>query len=174
MKNKKENVLKDTHTPHIDKTEDNTTKSKEVDTEYAPGTHPHSKANLRPWSKGQSGNPLGKPSHAKLTKMLKEVGDEVVLDYHGKPIGTRKGTLIHFYSSGIAIALGVFFLTALPYIVFNLKFKLPKPFNITLVSGFKKKSNQTKKTEEDKYVVGDANWEIASNDDIESGDYNIE
>jgi len=68
----------------------------------------------------------------------------------------------------------VFFLTLLPYIVFNLKFKLPKPFNITLVSGFKKKSTQTKKAEEDKYVVGDANWEIASNDDIESGDYNIE
>ena len=91
-----------------------------------------------------------------------------------EPIGTRKGTLIHFHGVGIAIALGVFFLTLLPYIVFNLKFKLPKPFNITLVSGFKQKSNQTKKVEEDKYVVGDANWEIASNDDIESGDYNIE
>ena len=49
-----------------------------------------SRANLKPFERGQSGNPLGKPSHAKLKKMLKEVGDEVVLDYHGKPIGTRK------------------------------------------------------------------------------------
>ena len=91
-----------------------------------------------------------------------------------EPIGTRKGTLIHFHSSGIAISLGVFFLTLIPYIIFNLKFKLPKPFNITFVSGFKTKPSTPKKASEDKYVVGDANWEIASNDDIESGDYNIE
>ena len=89
MKNKK-NVLKGTQSPDIEEIKDNTTKSKEMDREYAQGTHPHSKANLKPWSKGQSGNPLGKPSHAKLTKMLKEVGDEVVLDYKGNPIGTRK------------------------------------------------------------------------------------
>ena len=93
MKNK-ENVLKGTQSPDIDKTEDNATKSKEMDTEYAPGTHPHSTANLRPWSKGKSGNPLGKPSHAKLKKMLKEVGDEVVLDYKGNPIGTRKSLVL--------------------------------------------------------------------------------
>ena len=86
----KENALKGTQSPDIEEVKDNPTKSKEMDTEYAPGTHPHSTANLRPWSKGKSGNPLGKPSHAKLKKMLKDVGDEVVLDYHGKPIGTRK------------------------------------------------------------------------------------
>ena len=91
-----------------------------------------------------------------------------------EPIGTRKGTLIHFYSSGIAVSLGVFFLSLIPYIIFNLKFKLPKPFNVTVVSGFKTKPKASKKVTEDKYVVGDANWEIASNDDIESGDYNIE
>jgi hypothetical protein len=91
-----------------------------------------------------------------------------------EPIGTRKGTLIHFHSSGIAVSLGVFFLSLIPYIIFNLKFKLPKPFNVTVVSGFKTKPKTSKKVTEDKYVVGDANWEIASNDDIESGDYNIE
>ena len=86
----KKNVLKGTHTPDNGEVKDNTTNSKEMDTEYAQGTHPHSKANLRPWKPKQSSNPLGRPSHAKLTKMLKEVGDEVVLDYHGKPKGPRK------------------------------------------------------------------------------------
>ena len=89
MKNK-ENAVEGTQSPYIEEIKDNATKSKEVDREYAPGTHPHSKANLKPWKPGQSGHSLGRPSHAKLTKMLKEVGDEVVLDYHGKPIGTRK------------------------------------------------------------------------------------
>ena len=86
----KKNDLKGTHTPDNEEVKDNITNSKETDTAYAQGTHPHSKANLRPWSKGQSGHALGRPSHAKLTKMLKEVGDEVVFDYHGKPMGTRK------------------------------------------------------------------------------------
>ena len=86
----KKNVLKGTQSPDIEEVKGNTTNSKEIEPVYAPGTHPHSKANLRPWSKGQSGHALGRPSHAKLTKMLKEVGDEVVLDYHGKPKGTRK------------------------------------------------------------------------------------
>ena len=66
MKNK-ENAVEGTQSTVIEETRDNATKSKEVDTEYAPGTHPHSKSNLKPWSKGQSGNLLGKPSHAKLT-----------------------------------------------------------------------------------------------------------
>ena len=86
----KKNDLRGTHTPDNEEVKDNTTNSKEMDTAYAQGTHPHSKANLKPWRKGQSGHALGRPSHAKLTKMLKEVGDEVVLDYHGKPKGTRK------------------------------------------------------------------------------------
>ena len=86
----KKNVLKGTQSPDIEEVKGNTTNSKEIEPKYSQGTHPHSKANLRPWSKGQSGHALGRPSHAKLTKMLKEVGDELVLDYHGKPIGTRK------------------------------------------------------------------------------------
>jgi hypothetical protein len=91
-----------------------------------------------------------------------------------EPIGTRKGTLIHFHSTGIAVALGVLFFTLIPYIVFNLKFKLPKPFNITFVSSIKSKEKNTTKVEQDKYVVGDTNWEIASDEEIGSGDYNIE
>ena len=86
----KKNDLKGTHTPDNEEVKDNITNSKETDTEYAQGTHPHSRANLRPWKPKQSGNPLGRPSHAKLTKMLKEIGNEVVLDYYGKELGTRK------------------------------------------------------------------------------------
>ncbi len=91
-----------------------------------------------------------------------------------EPIGTRKGTLIHFHATGIAIALGIFFVTLLPYIIFNLKFNLPKPFNVTLVSGFKKQTPSKKQSQKDKYIVGDQEWEMASESDINSGNYNIE
>ena len=94
MMNKK-NVLKGTQSPDIEEVKDNTTNSKETDTAYAQGTHPHSKANLRPWKPKQSGNPLGRPSHAKLKKMLKEVGDEVLLDWTGKKeLGKYKDLLL--------------------------------------------------------------------------------
>ena len=94
MMNKK-NVLKGTHTPDNGENEDNTTNPTETDTEYAQGTHPHSKANLKPWKPKQSGNPLGRPSHAKLKKMLKEVGDEVLLDWTGKKeLGKYKDLLL--------------------------------------------------------------------------------
>ena len=91
-----------------------------------------------------------------------------------EPIGTRKGTLINFHSTGIAIALGVFFITLLPYIIFNLKFKLSKPLNVTFVSGVHNQSKKIKKPEKDQYIVGDQDWEIASDNDIISGNYNIE
>ena len=96
------------------------------------------------------------------------------LVYGVEPIGTRKGTLIHFHSTGIAVALGIFFITLIPYVIFNLKFNLPKPFNITFTSGFQSKQKVVKKETTDKYVVGDANWELASEEDVSSGDYNIE
>ena len=91
-----------------------------------------------------------------------------------EPIGTRKGILIHFHSTGIAIALGTFFVTLLPYIIFNLKLNLPKPFNVTLISGFKKSTPKNKQSSQDKYIVGDQEWEMADESDIISGDYNIE
>ena len=96
------------------------------------------------------------------------------LVYGVEPIGTRKGTLIHFHSTGIAVALGVFFITLIPYVIFNLKFNLPKPFNVTFSTGFQNKKKSIKKGKEDKYVVGDANWELASEEDVSSGDYNLE
>ena len=96
------------------------------------------------------------------------------LVYGVEPIGTRKGTLIHFHSTGIAVALGIFFIALIPYVIFNLKFKLPKPFNVTFTSGFQNKKPSVKKEATDKYVVGDANWELASEEEVSSGDYNIE
>ena len=69
--------------------------SKENDESYERGHHPNSKANLQPFERGQSGHPLGRPSHAKLTKMLKEVGNEVVLDWSGKKeLGKYKDLLL--------------------------------------------------------------------------------
>ena len=91
----KKNVLKGTQSPDIEEIKGNTTNSKEIEPRYSQGTHPHSKANLKPWSKGQSGHALGRPSHAKLKKMLKEVGDEVLLDWTGKKeLGKYKDLLL--------------------------------------------------------------------------------
>jgi len=91
-----------------------------------------------------------------------------------EPIGTRRGTLINFHMTSILIAVGIFFITLLPYIIFNLKFNLPKPLNIKFVSGFRKQAAPNKKSNLPQYVVGDANWEVATDDDIVSGNYNIE
>ena len=66
----------------------------EDEKEYENGHHPNSRANLKPFEKGISGNPSGKMSHAKLRKMLKEIGNEVVLDYYGKELGTRKDLVL--------------------------------------------------------------------------------
>lgn len=102
------------------------------------------------------------------------ISTTILLIFGIEPIGTRKGTLIHFHVNGIAIALGVLFFTLIPYVVFNLKFTLPKSFNFTVVSNAKSKSSDVPKSPKDKYVVGDANWELASDEDINSGNYNIE
>ena len=61
----------------------------EDEKEYKNGHHPNSKANLVPFKKGISGNPLGKMSNAKLRKMLKKMGNEVKHNYSGKPMGKR-------------------------------------------------------------------------------------
>jgi hypothetical protein len=102
------------------------------------------------------------------------VAISILAIYGIEPIGTRKGTSIYFHSYGIAISLGILFVTLIPYLVFNIKFKLPKPFNVTFVSGFKNKNQSSSKNTKDKYVVGDGDWEIASDQDIKSGNYNIE
>tara|TARA_Y100000588_G_scaffold279197_1_gene296013 strand:+ start:1225 stop:1560 length:336 start_codon:yes stop_codon:yes gene_type:complete len=75
------------------KTEDNTFGSNEV---YEHGKHPNSLANLKPFPKGVSGNPMGrKHRFENLAKELKLYADERVTDYYGEDMGytNREGVL---------------------------------------------------------------------------------
>ena len=66
------------------------------DYEYTRGEHPNSLANLKPFPKGVSGNPLGKPhKYQKLADNLNKIGDRQVIDYKGIPGGYsyREGVL---------------------------------------------------------------------------------
>ena len=90
MKKNKSIYINPANKDDMEKLNNKSFDSRDGDETYEKGHHPNSKANLVPFERGLSGNPLGKPSHAKLTRMLKDIGGEVVLDYHGKPKGTRK------------------------------------------------------------------------------------
>ena len=58
------------------------------DSEYTRGEHPNSLANLKPFPKGVSGNPLGKPhKYQKLADALNKIGGDEVVDYKGIPEG---------------------------------------------------------------------------------------
>ena len=60
------------------------------------GKHPNSLKNLKPFSKGASGNHLGRPfKYKKLAKVLKKYGDDQVLDFYNEPKGYtyKEGTL---------------------------------------------------------------------------------
>ena len=98
----------------------------------------------------------------------------ILIFYGIEPIGTRNGILMRFHSIYIAFAMLVFFLTLLPYIILNMKIQLPiKQLNVSLTPAFIKKSNsQTSK--KDQYIVDDENWELASEQDTLSGNYNID
>ena len=61
---------------------------------FSRGEHPSSKANLRPWKKGESGNPDGRPHRYNgLKKALESLLDEEVSDWNidfGSPDGPRR------------------------------------------------------------------------------------
>ena len=58
---------------------------------YGRGNNPNSRSNLRPWPKGFSGNPLGRPlKNSTLIKELNGIGDEEVVDFDGKGQGYSK------------------------------------------------------------------------------------
>ena len=98
-----------------------------------------------------------------------------ILTLYGiEPIGTRKGILMRFHSHHIAFAMSLFFLTLLPYIILNMKIKLPiQKSKISIGTSFLKNKKQTKQTR-DQYIVDDDNWEIASEGDAFSGNYHID
>ena len=61
------------------------------DYEYARGEHPNSLKNLKPFPKGVSGNPLGKPHRfQKLASKLNNIGDGAEIDYQGQSKGFTK------------------------------------------------------------------------------------
>ena len=66
------------------------------DSEYTRGEHPNSLKNLKPFPKGVSGNPLGKPhKFQKLAENLNKIGDKEVEDWYDEPKGYtyREGVL---------------------------------------------------------------------------------
>jgi len=79
---------------NVDKQDDNIIDNNE--TEYNRGEHPNSLANLKPFPKGVSGNPFGKPhKYQKLADNLNKIGDSQVVNYKGIPedYTYRKGVL---------------------------------------------------------------------------------
>ena len=54
------------------------------DSDYTRGEHPNSLKNLKPFPKGVSGNPMGKPhKYQKLADKLNKIGNEEVIDFNG-------------------------------------------------------------------------------------------
>ena len=61
------------------------------DYEYARGENPNSLKNLKPFPKGVSGNPLGKPHRfQKLASKLNTIGDGAEINYDGQSKGFTK------------------------------------------------------------------------------------
>jgi len=54
----------------------------EIELSYKRGEHPNSQTNLKPYPKGVSGNPIGRPTkHEQLRRSLNQLGDVKVDSY---------------------------------------------------------------------------------------------
>jgi hypothetical protein len=81
------------HLSKLDKNDENF--SAFSDSDYVRGEHPNSLKNLKPFPKGVSGNPLGRPhKYQKLADRLNSIGGEEVCDWLNKPMG-------HTYRQGV-------------------------------------------------------------------------
>ena len=99
----------------------------------------------------------------------------ILIFYGIEPIGTRNGTLMRFHSNHIAMAMGIFFITLLPYIILNMKIQLPvEKLKVSLKPAFIKSKTQKDTTKTNQYVVNDQNWEIVSEEEALSGYYTID
>jgi hypothetical protein len=82
------------HLSKLDKNDENF--SAFSDSDYTRGEHPNSLKNLKPFPKGVSGNPLGKPhKYQKLADRLNKIGGDEVYDWYDEPKGYtyREGVL---------------------------------------------------------------------------------
>ena len=82
------------HLSKLDKNDENF--SAFSDSDYTRGEHPNSLKNLKPFPKGVSGNPLGKPhKYQKLAEKLNKLGGEDVYDWYDESKGYtfREGVL---------------------------------------------------------------------------------
>ena len=99
----------------------------------------------------------------------------ILMFYGIEPIGTRNGTLMRFHSNHIAIAMGIFFITLLPYIILNMKIQLPvEKLKVSLRPAFIKSKTKKDTIKENQYIVNDQNWETVSEEEALSGYYTID
>ena len=78
------------HTPSNDDDKEKTSLNSNED-EHEHGKHPNSLKNLKPYTKGISGNLGGSRSkYDRLKAELSRLGDEITNDYYDKPQGTRR------------------------------------------------------------------------------------
>ena len=103
------------------------------------------------------------------------ISASLLVFYGIEPIGTRNGTLMRFHHNHIAMAMGIFFITLLPYIILNMKIQLPvEKIKVSIKPSFKKFNIQKSTTKENQYILNDRNWEVVSEEEALSGYYNID
>ena len=79
---------------NIDNIDKSFTGNNEID--YKRGQHPNSKSNLKPFEKGVSGNPKGRPTkYSKLKEKLKEIGDMEHFEFLGESLGKKRNVVLN-------------------------------------------------------------------------------